>query len=141
VNGPVLDHIGIAVSSLEGVRRFYEALGFTIDGVEDVPSQMVRVGFIPVGDGKIELLEATSEDSPIAGFLKKKGGGLHHLCFRVPDIEAAMKRLRGEGFRLLSDEPIEGAHHCRVCFVHPKSSGGVLIELSQPKSPEHRNTD
>ncbi len=128
-----IDHIGIAIQSLEEGKAFYEALGLEIEGIEEVPEQKVRVGFLPVGDTRLELLEATSEDSPIARHLEKRGPGLHHLCFEVKDIEASMEKLRSSGYRLLSEEPQPGAHGCRVCFVHPKSSAGVLIELSQKR--------
>lgn len=127
-----LDHIGIAVASLAEGAAFYEALGLEVTGTDEVPEQGVRVAFLPVGDTRIELLEATGPDSPIAKHLEKRGPGMHHLCVRVDDIEAAMRRLADAGYRLLSDEPQPGAHGCRVCFVHPKSTGGVLLELSQP---------
>jgi methylmalonyl-CoA/ethylmalonyl-CoA epimerase len=129
---PVLDHIGIAVESIADARRFYEALGLTVAGEEEVASQGVRVAFLPVGDSRLELLEPMSETSPIARHLARRGAGLHHLCLRVPDIREAMARLAGEGYELLSEAPQVGAHECLVCFVHPRSSGGVLIELSQP---------
>ncbi len=127
-----LDHIGIAVASIEDGAAFYRALGLEMEGVEEVAGQNVKVGFLPIGDTRLELLEPTSPDSPIAGFLDKRGPGLHHLCVRVDDIRAAMARLREQGYRLLSEEPQAGAHGCLVCFVHPKSAGGVLLELSQP---------
>lgn len=129
---PVLDHIGIAVQSLDEGRRFYEALGLEVGGEEEVAEQAVRVAFLEVGDSRLELLEPTTESSPIARHLARRGPGLHHLCLRVPDIRAAMARLAGSGYELLSDEPQRGAHGCLVCFVHPRSAGGVLIELSQP---------
>jgi methylmalonyl-CoA/ethylmalonyl-CoA epimerase len=116
---PVLDHIGIAVESID-------------EAVEEVLDQRVRVAFLPVGDTRIELLEPTDDTSPIARHLERRGAGLHHICLRVPDIRAAMAQLSEEGHRLLSEEPLPGAHDCLVCFVHPKSAGGVLIELSQP---------
>jgi methylmalonyl-CoA/ethylmalonyl-CoA epimerase len=128
----LLDHIGIAVSSLEEGLEFYRALGLRLEGTDEVPEQGVRVGFLPIGDTRLELLEPTGPDSPIAKHLERRGPGLHHLCVRVDDIEAAMRRLADAGYRLLSDEPQTGAHGCRVCFVHPKSAGGVLLELSQP---------
>jgi methylmalonyl-CoA/ethylmalonyl-CoA epimerase len=90
------------------------------------------VAFLAVGDARIELLEPTDEGSPIARHLERRGPGLHHICLRVTDIHAAMARLREDGHHLLSEEPLRGAHDCLVCFVHPKSAGGVLIELSQP---------
>ena len=127
-----LDHIGIAVASVDDGAAFYRALGLVLEGVEEVPEQKVRVGFLPIGGTRLELLEPTSDDSPIAGFLAKRGPGLHHLCVRVDDIRAAMARLREQGYRLLSEEPQPGAHGGQVCFVHPKSAGGVLLELSQP---------
>jgi len=125
----VLDHIGIAVRSLDERRKVYEALGLELSGEETVAEQKVRVAFLPVEGSRIELLEPTAPDSPIAGFLEKRGEGLHHLCFRVDDIVAAMARLRAQGLALLSAEPQTGAHGARVCFIHPKSTGGVLIEL------------
>jgi len=130
---PVLDHIGIAVSGLEEVLPFYEALGLVVTGTDEVPEQGVRVAFLPVGDGRLELLEPTGPESPIAKHIERRGAGLHHVCLRVDDIEKAMAELKAQGFRLLSEEPQPGAHGCRVCFVHPKSSGGVLLELSEPQ--------
>jgi methylmalonyl-CoA/ethylmalonyl-CoA epimerase len=128
---PVLDHIGIAVSAISESSAFYKTLGLTVQGVEEVAEQQVRVAFLPVGDGRLELLEPTEVSSPIARHLEKRGPGLHHICLRVPDIRSAMKDLEADGYQLLSDEPQRGAHGCLVCFVHPKSAGGVLIELSQ----------
>jgi len=129
---PTLDHIGIAVSSLAEGVEFYDALGLDLEGVEEVAEQGVKVGFLPVGDGRLELLEPTGETSPIAKHLERRGPGLHHICLRVDDIRASMAALAERGYRLLSDEPQAGAHGCLVCFVHPKSTGGVLLELSQP---------
>lgn len=127
-----LDHIGIAVRSIAEGAALYEALGLDLDGIEEVTEQGVRVGFIPLGETRLELLEPLGPDSPIAKHLDRRGPGLHHICLGVKDIRGAMTRLRGAGYRLLSDEPERGAHGCLVCFVHPKSAGGVLIELSQP---------
>jgi methylmalonyl-CoA/ethylmalonyl-CoA epimerase len=129
---PVLDHIGIAVESLDSSLTIYRILGVELDDIEEVADQGVRVAFLPVGDTRIELLEPTDATSPIARHLQRRGAGLHHICLRVTDIRAAMARLADEGYRVLSDEPLEGADGCLVCFVHPKSAGGVLIELSQP---------
>jgi methylmalonyl-CoA/ethylmalonyl-CoA epimerase len=134
---PVLDHIGIAVESLAEGVGLYRALGLELEGVEEVSEQGVKVGFLPLGDTRIELLEPTGPTSPIARHLERRGPGLHHVCVRVDDIRAAMAGLAEHGYRLLSDEPQAGAHGCLVCFVHPKSAGGVLIELSQPGGP-HR---
>ena len=130
---PKLDHIGIAVTSLAEALPFYEALGLAVTGTDEVPGQGVKVAFLPVGDGQLELLEPTGPDSPIAKHIERRGPGLHHVCLRVDDIEVAMATLKAHGFRLLSDEPQPGAHGCRICFVHPKSSGGVLLELSEER--------
>jgi methylmalonyl-CoA epimerase len=129
---PVLDHIGIAVESIAAGRAFYEALGLQVSGEEEVAAQGVRVAFLPVGEGRLELLEPTTETSPIARHLARRGPGMHHICLRVADIRGAMRSLSAAGCELLSAEPQPGAHGCLVCFVHPRSSGGVLIELSQP---------
>jgi methylmalonyl-CoA/ethylmalonyl-CoA epimerase len=133
---PVLDHIGIAVESIDSGVAMYRTLGIEVEGIEEVADQRVRVAFLPVGDARIELLEPTDDTSPIARHLERRGPGLHHICLRVPDVRAAMGKLAGEGYRLLSEEPLQGAHGCLVCFVHPKSAGGVLIELSQQLSSD-----
>jgi methylmalonyl-CoA/ethylmalonyl-CoA epimerase len=130
-----LDHIGIAVASLEQGTAFYRTLGLEVTGVEEVAEQGVRVAFLPVGDGRLELLEPTGPESPIARHLAKRGPGIHHISLHVHDIRAVMERLKAAGHRLLSDEPQAGAHGCLVCFVHPASTGGVLLELSQPTGP------
>ncbi len=127
-----LDHIGIAVRSIDERLAAYRALGLEPAGHEEVPSQRVRVAFLPLAGTRIELLEPTGEDSPIAGFIAKRGEGVHHLCIEVADVRAAMASLRAAGLAVLSDEPQAGAHGAQVCFVHPRSTGGVLIELSQP---------
>ncbi len=129
---PTLDHIGIAVTSMKEALPFYEALGLVVGGQDEVPEQGVKVAFLSVGDGRLELLEPTGPESPIAKHIERRGAGMHHICLRVEDIEKAMADLRAQGFRLLSEEPQSGAHGCRVCFVHPKASGGVLLELSEP---------
>jgi len=128
---PTLDHIGIAVTSLAETLPFYEALGLTVDAMDEVPEQGVKIAFLSVGDGRLELLEPTGPESPIAKHIERRGAGMHHICLRVDDIEKAMAELKVQGFRLLSDEPQPGAHGCRICFVHPKASGGVLLELSE----------
>lgn len=133
---PVLDHIGIAVESIAEGRRLYEALGLAVEGEEEVSAQGVRVAFLPVGDGRLELLEPMTPDSPIARHLEKRGPGLHHICLRVEDIRRSMADLRERGFELLSEEPQPGAHGCLVAFVHPRSTGGVLLELSQADSAD-----
>ncbi|MBK5259435.1 MAG: methylmalonyl-CoA epimerase [Thermoanaerobaculia bacterium] len=127
---PVLDHIGIAVRSIEGAA-VYRALGLTVDHVETVETQGVRIAFLPVGDSSLELLEPTSAASPVAKFIEKRGEGIHHICFRVDDIDAHLERLKAAGFRLINESPVPGAHGCRVAFLHPAAGNGVLIELSE----------
>ncbi|HEX8252593.1 MAG TPA: methylmalonyl-CoA epimerase [Thermoanaerobaculia bacterium] len=126
-----LDHIGIAVRSLE-VAKIYRALGLDVQHVETVETQRVKTAFLSVGDSNLELLEPTSPDSPIAKFIEKRGEGIHHICFRVDDIEAHLERLKAEGYRLINEAPVPGAHGCRVAFLHPAAGNGVLIELSEP---------
>ncbi len=125
-----LDHIGIAVRSLDAAK-IYEALGLTVDHVETVASQGVRTAFLSAGDSNIELLEPTGDDSPIAKFIAKRGEGIHHLCFRVEDIDAHLARLKEQGYRLINEAPVPGAHGCRIAFLHPAAGNGVLIELSE----------
>jgi len=125
-----LDHIGIAVRSIEAVK-IYEALGLNIDHVENVATQKVRTAFLSVGDSNLELLEPTSDDSPIAKFIEKRGEGIHHICFRFENIEAHLAKLKAEGYRLVNESPVPGAHGCRVAFLHPAAGNGVLIELSE----------
>lgn len=128
-----LDHIGVAVESLEQGRGFYEALGLGAMTVEEVPSEKVKVGFFELAnDARVELLEPTALDSPIAKFLDKRGPGIHHICLKVTDIRAAIQKLKAKGMQLINEEPRQGAHNCLVAFVHPKSTGGILLELSQP---------
>ena len=127
---PRLDHIGIAVRSIE-TAKIYEALGLTIDHVEVVETQKVKTAFISVGDSNVELLEPTSPDSTVAKFIEKRGEGIHHLCFRVDDIEKELANLQAKGFRLINEAPVPGAHGCRVAFLHPSAGSGVLIELSE----------
>ena len=127
-----LDHIGIAVADLAAALAFYrDALGLEIEPPEDVESQRVRAHFIPAGEGALELLEATAPDSPIAGFLTKRGPGLHHITLRVDDIHGALEQLRARGVRLIDHAPRPGAHGSLVAFIHPASAHGVLVELKQ----------
>jgi len=125
-----LDHIGIAVKSLDAAK-IYEALGLTIDHVETVETQKVKTAFLSVGDSHLELLEPTGPDSTIAKFIEKRGEGIHHICLRVDDIEAHLARLKEQGYRLINESPVPGAHGCRVAFLHPAAGNGVLIELSE----------
>jgi len=127
---PRMDHLGIAVSSLDEAATFYQALGFSIAHRETVSAEKVRVAMLPAGDSRIELLEPTAADSPVGKFLEKRGPGLHHVALRVPDLAAAVERLRSAGARLLN-EPRRGAGGHLYVFVHPASAGGVLLELIQ----------
>lgn len=127
-----VEHIGIAVNNLQTAGLLYEKLLNTnVYKTEEVAAEGVITAFLQTGPNKIELLEATGSDSAIAKFLEKKGEGIHHIAFEVEDIEAEMARLKAEGFVLLSDAPKRGADNKLVCFVHPKSAGGVLVELCQ----------
>jgi methylmalonyl-CoA epimerase len=128
-----LDHIGVAVESLAQGRGFYEVMGLGPMTSERVDSEKVIVGFFELANGaRIELLEPTSADSPVRKFLDKRGPGIHHICFKVADIRATLQRLKAKGVRLINEEPRPGAHGCLVAFIHPKSAGGILVELSQP---------
>jgi methylmalonyl-CoA/ethylmalonyl-CoA epimerase len=127
---PKLDHIGIAVKSIDGAK-IYKALGLTVDHVENVKTQGVKTAFLSVGDSNIELLEPVSPESAVAKFIEKRGEGIHHICFRVDNIEKHLERLKNEGYRLINDAPVPGAHGCRVAFLHPSAGNGVLIELSE----------
>ncbi|MEX2186662.1 MAG: methylmalonyl-CoA epimerase [Pirellulales bacterium] len=130
-----LNHIGIAVPSIDEQRAFYEdTLGAAFEGYEEVADQKVRVGFFRVGDIRIELLEPTDPSSTIQKFLEKRGGGLHHLAFTVADLPARIAELKASGIRMIDETPRGGAHHMQIAFVHPKSSHGVLTELCEPKT-------
>jgi methylmalonyl-CoA/ethylmalonyl-CoA epimerase len=128
-----VNHIGIAVRSIDAQRSFYEGtLGAMFEGVEDVPDQKVRVGFFRVSEVRLELLEPTDPSSTIASFLEKRGEGLHHVAFTVADLEARIQELKQSGLRMIDEVPRPGAHHVRIAFVHPKSTFGVLTELCEP---------
>ena len=124
-----IDHLGIAVKSLAAAKAIYEKLGLSVSVEEIVEQEQVRLVMVPVGESRLELLEATSEDSTIAKFIAKRGEGLHHICLRVPDLSVAIGRLKQDGVRLVSDEIKIGAGGHRYVFVHPSSAGGVLLEL------------
>lgn len=127
-----IEHIGIAVNSLEEGEALYESLlGVKPYKREEVLSEKVTTSFFRQGPNKIELLAPIGDDGPISKFLAKKGPGMHHIAYAVTDILAEMERLKSEGFRLLNEEPKRGADNKFVCFVHPKSAGGVLVELCQ----------
>lgn len=126
-----LDHIGIAVSSIESALGIYESLGLSAAGREVVASQRVRTAFLPVGGTRLELLEPTDASSPIAKFLSSRGEGIHHLCFRVENLSGALALLAAKGYELIHREPVPGADGKRVAFLHPRAGHGVLIELSE----------
>ena|ERR1700758_498894 len=124
-----IDHLGIAVKSLVAARGIYEKLGLSVSPEETVASEQVRLVMVPVGESRLELLEPTSDTSPIAKFIAKRGEGLHHISLRVPDLNAAVERLKKDGVRLVSEDVQVGAGGHRYVFVHPSSAGGVLLEL------------
>jgi methylmalonyl-CoA/ethylmalonyl-CoA epimerase len=127
-----LDHIGVAVRGLAEALAFYrDALGLEVSEPTDVPTERVRAVFVPVGDASIELLEATSPDSAVARSIARRGEGLHHITLAVDDLGAALTRLKARGVRLVDETPRPGAHGTRVAFVHPSSTGGVLLELKE----------
>jgi methylmalonyl-CoA epimerase len=126
-----IDHLGIAVKSLTAAKSIYEKLGLSVSPEETVEQEQVRLVMVPVGESRLELLEATSENSMVAKFIAKRGEGLHHVCLRVPDLPAAVDRLKKDGVRLVSEEIKVGAGGHRYVFVHPSSAGGVLLELVQ----------
>lgn len=132
LTGMKLDHIGIAVPDLEtGKKLWGVGLGLPGGKVEVVEGEGVKVAFYDSGGGShIELLEALNPQSPIAKFLEKRGPGIHHVCFEVPDLDAALRQAEAQGYRRIKD-PVKGAHHAKVAFLHPKETGGVLLELAQ----------
>ena len=128
-----VNHIGIAVHSIEDHRPFYEdVLGATFESIEEVSDQQVKVGFFRVGEVKLELLEPTSDSSTIARFLEKKGEGMHHVAYTVDDLAKRLAQMKEQGIRLIDEAPRKGAHGMNVAFVHPKASHGVLTELCEP---------
>ena len=132
-----INHLGIAASSLpEALARMERLFGMSPDHVEEVPDQKVKTAFFRVGESSLEFLESTDAEGPIGKFLMKRGPGIHHVCFEVDDIEAAVTMLVEKGVRMIDEKPRSGAHGCRVAFIHPGETGGVLMELSEasPKS-------
>jgi methylmalonyl-CoA/ethylmalonyl-CoA epimerase len=128
-----ISHIGIAVASIEQAAPFYrDVLGMEFEGTEVVTEQKVKVAFFAVGESRIELLEPTADDSPVAKFLDKNGPGVHHVAYEVADLEQRLAALKAEGVRLIDEAPRTGAHNTRIAFMHPKASGGVLTELCEP---------
>lgn len=127
-----IDHIGVAVKSIEEAKRTYQdILGLDITEVEEVPEQKVKVAFIPVGGSEVELLESTSPDGPVAKFIESRGEGVQHIAFRVDNIDSALQELKDKGIRLIDQAPRKGAGGAKIAFIHPKETGGVLIELSE----------
>lgn len=127
-----INHLGIATKGIDEALKFWsEALGLENVHTEVVEDQKVRVAMLPIGESRVELLEPTSDDSPISKFLEKRGGGIHHIAVEVDDIEASLAKLKEQGMRLIDENPRIGAEGCLVAFVHPASSGGVLLELVQ----------
>jgi len=135
-----IDHVGIAVASIAEARTFYEALGLEVAAIEEVPEEGVRVALIPCGESRIELLEALTPESSVARFLARRGPGIHHICLATGDVRGDSETLRQAGVSLLKETPTRGAEGCWVQFVHPKSSGGVLYELSERPSPATEET-
>ena len=129
LEGFAIDHLGVAVKSLAAAKKFYQLLGLPVLGEEVVEHERVRVAMVPLGESRIELLEPTSDDSVIARFLAKRGEGLHHVALNVPDLAATVERLKREGTRFVSEEIKIGAGGHLYVFVHPSSTGGVLVEL------------
>lgn len=129
-----INHLGIATKGIQEALKFWEdALGLENVHPEVIEDQQVRIAMLPLGESRIELLEPTSDDSPISKFLEKRGGGIHHIAVEVEDIEASLQRLKDQGMRLIDEKPRIGAEGCLVAFVHPNSAGGVLLELVQTK--------
>lgn len=128
-----IDHIGIAVKSLVESSKLYELLGIKSTGTEEVAEQKVKVAFFPVGDSEVELLESTAPDGPIARHIEKNGEGMQHIALKVDDLEAALAELKAKGVRLIDEKPRYGAGGARIAFIHPKSTGGILLELSERK--------
>jgi methylmalonyl-CoA/ethylmalonyl-CoA epimerase len=127
-----INHIGVAVKNLEASMPLYrDVLGMAYEGMEEVVDQRVRVAFFAVGESRIELLEPTTPDSPIAKFLEKNGEGIHHVAYQVKDLAAILEELRQSGVRLIDEQPRCGAHGTKIAFLHPKATGGVLTELCQ----------
>lgn len=128
----VVDHIGIAVKSIDEALKFWEdTLGIKCHGVEEVADQKVKTAFLPIADTEVELLEGTSPESPVSKFIEAKGEGIHHLAIRVDDLEAALEELKAKGVRLIDEKPRLGAGGAKIAFLHPKATGGILLELSE----------
>lgn len=141
IEAKAINHLGIAVRSIDDHRDYYEnVLGATFESIEEVADQKVKVGFFLIGapghEVRLELLEPTSDDSPISGFLEKRGEGIHHVAYTVSKLQARLDALKADGLRLIDETPRNGAHHTKIAFLHPKSSHGVLTELCEPAGTE-----
>lgn len=133
-----VNHLGIAVKDLDEARAFWEkALGIPCTHTEELPERGIKVAFLPIGDMRIELIAPTRETSEVSKFLETRGPGLHHLCFETEDAAAALAGLKAQGVKLIDETPKPGAHGMQVGFVHPKATGGVLVELAQPRAQGH----
>ena len=127
-----IDHLGVAVNSIDQGKNFWtDVLGLQFEGSETVAEQKVTTAFFPVGESEVELLESTSPDGPIAKYLEKKGAGLQHIAFRVENIESALQELKEKGVRLIDEQPRDGAGGAKIAFLHPKATGGILVELCE----------
>ena len=127
-----IDHLGIAVTSIDEKKNFWtDVLGLTLQGTETIEEQKVTTAFLPIGESEVELQESTEADGPVAKYIEKRGEGIQHIAFRVDDIEAALAELKAKGVRLIDEKPRYGAGGAKIAFLHPKATGGVLIELCQ----------
>ncbi len=127
-----IDHLGIAVNNIDDGKKFWsDILGLAFEGTETVAPQKVTTAFFPVSESEVELLESTSPDGPVAKYIEKRGTGIQHVAFRVPDIDAALAELKSKGVRLIDETPRQGAGGARIAFLHPKATGGVLVELCE----------
>lgn len=127
-----IDHIGVAVNSIDKTKRFWaDVLGLKFEGSEVVEEQKVTTAFFPVGDSEVELLESTAPDGPIARYLEKKGEGIQHIAFRVENVEKALEELKEKGIKLIDEKPRKGAGGAKIAFLHPRSTHGVLVELCE----------
>ena len=132
MNVTKLEHIGIAVKNMDEALAFYrDTLGLSSVGEEVIDEQKVKVAFLPLGDTELELLESTSPDGPVAKFIEKRGEGIQHVALRVENIEEALKELKEKGFRLIDQQPRYGAGNAKIAFLHPKATGGILLEISE----------
>ena len=135
-----IHHLGIAVADAQEAASVFQTLGLTLEHSEEVPTEKARVSFFPVGESSLELVQPTDDSSTMAKFLASRGPGIHHLCLEVDDIHAQLEQLKARGVRLVNAAPVPGAHGAQVAFIHPKATGGVLIELRQGPASEREGT-